>query len=253
MLIDTHAHLFVSQFASDRDLMVSRAKEAGVEKVFLPNIDEKSIDPMLKLSNSYPDWCFPTMGLHPCSVDENFTAVLDRMESFFESTDMFAVGETGIDLYWDDTTKDLQLASFRRHIQWAKDFGLPIIIHSRNALDITISEISKAQDGSLKGVFHCFTGELQDVEKIRDLGFAMGVGGVVTFRNGGLDKVLKRVGLEGMVLETDSPYLAPVPYRGKRNEAGYVKIIAEKVSEILELSFEEVCRKTTENALTVFE
>lgn len=252
MLIDTHAHLFSPQFDSDRALMVARAKEAGVGKVFLPNIDEESIDSMLELSKSYPDWCFPTMGLHPCSVDENYSMVLDRMETCFESMKIYAVGETGIDLYWDDTTKDIQLASFRRHIQWAKDFGLPIIIHSRNSLDITMDEISKGQDGRLKGVFHCFTGGVEEVQKIRDMGFAMGVGGVVTFKNGGLDKVLKKVGLEGMVLETDAPYLAPVPFRGKRNESSYVKIIAEKVSEILELRFEEVSRKTTENALKVF-
>ncbi len=252
MLIDTHAHLFAPQFKEDTEEMVKRAQEAGVKWVVLPNIDSSSIEPMFQLHQKYPDFAYPTMGLHPCSAGGDNQRTLSEMEQYLDDARLIAIGETGIDLYWDKTTLENQLQSFRRHISWAKETQLPINIHSRDALEITIDEISRAQDGNLSGVFHCFTGSPEEVKKIRDLGFMMGIGGVVTFKNGGLDKVLKLVGLENMVLETDAPYLAPAPHRGKRNESAFVKIIAEKSAEILGESFVHIKDKTGENALKVF-
>nr|MBS0038442.1 TatD family hydrolase [Saprospiraceae bacterium] len=252
MLIDTHAHLFAGQFSEDQDAAVERAQNAGVEMVILPNIDNESIDPMWRLHQKYPDYCLPTMGLHPCSVKEDYQKVLNGMEKQLSDSRLVAIGETGIDLHWDTSTLDHQLSAFRQHISWAKSTQLPIIIHSRDALEETIREIEAAQDGSLTGVFHCFTGTGEEVQQIRDVGFTMGLGGVLTFKNGGLDKILKKVGLDNMVLETDAPYLAPAPHRGKRNEPAYVKIIAEKAAEVLGISVEEVIRKTGENALKVF-
>ena len=252
MLIDTHCHLFAQQFNKDLDKVLGRAKEAGTGRIYLPNIDRDSIVPMLDLADKEPGFCFPSIGLHPCSVKENYSSELHYMEGYLDREKLSAIGETGVDLYWDDTTKDIQIASFRRHIEWAKQLKLPIIIHSRNALELTISEIQSAQDGSLSGIFHCFSGSEEQIRKIRDLGFHIGIGGVLTFKNSGLDKVVKKAGLENLVLETDAPYLAPSPYRGKRNEPAYVRIVAQKLAEVLELDFEEVEEETTKNALRVF-
>lgn len=252
MLIDSHSHLYVDAFSEDIDAVIERAKGVGVEKIVLPNIDEGSIQPMFNLSAKYPQYCLPAVGLHPCSVKEDFRSVLKEMERYLGNEDIIAVGETGIDLYWDKTTLDIQQKAFRIQINWAKERNLPIIIHSRDSLELTINEIENAQDGRLKGIFHCFTGSLDQVKKIRDLGFFMGLGGVVTFKNGGMDKILPFSGLENMILETDAPYLAPIPYRGNRNEPAYLKNIAERVAVLTETTYEEVIHKTGLNCLTVF-
>ena len=252
MFIDTHAHLFASQFDKDREEAIERAKKSGIERIYLPNIDLNSVKPMIELEESHPELCKATIGLHPCSVKEDYSEVLDQMERMLETREFSGIGETGIDLYWDDTTKDIQLASFRRQIDWAKNTGLPIIIHSRDSLETTMSEISRAQDGRLKGIFHCFTGTVQQAEEIKDMGFHLGIGGVLTFKNSGLDKVIKKTGIDKLVLETDAPYLAPAPHRGKRNEPAYVSIVGKKLAEILDMDIEEVSRKTTESALIVF-
>jgi TatD DNase family protein len=252
MLIDSHAHLYVDAFKEDIDKTVEQARQVGVEKIILPNIDSKSIEPMFGLARQYPQFCYPTIGLHPCSVGEDYRLVLSQMETYLGEANIVGIGETGIDLYWDKTTLDIQQKAFRMQIDWAKEYQLPIIIHSRESLDLTIVEIEDAQDGRLTGIFHCFTGNLEQVKKIRDLGFFMGLGGVATFKNGGLDKILPETGLGNMVLETDSPYLAPVPFRGKRNEPAYLRIIAERVAELTEKSLHEVIEITGINSLKVF-
>lgn len=252
MLIDTHAHLFAEQFSDDIDEVIDRAKKVGVKKVILPNIDQKSTATMLRLHQKYPDYCYPAIGLHPCSVEENYESVLIEMEPYFKREEIIAVGETGIDLYWDKSTKEAQLESFRKHIEWSIRYGIPIIIHSRNALDITIEEITKAQDGNLRGIFHCFTGNWKQARAIKDLGFMIGIGGVLTFKNSGLDKVMEEIGIENTVLETDAPYLSPSPHRGKRNESAYVKLVAEKLAFVTKTPLEEIIEKTGINALNVF-
>ncbi|TVQ45753.1 MAG: TatD family deoxyribonuclease [Saprospirales bacterium] len=252
MLIDSHSHLYVDAFLEDIDAVIERAKEAGVEKIVLPNIDKASLQSMFDLAEKHPHYCLPAVGLHPCSVKEDYRSVLEGMEGHLGAEGIIAVGETGIDMYWDKTTLEIQQEAFRIQINWAKEKNLPIIIHSRDSLDLTISEIEGAQDGRLKGIFHCFTGNLDQVKKIRDLGFFMGLGGVVTYKNGGMDKILPYSGLDNMILETDAPYLAPVPFRGKRNEPAYLKNIAERVSELSETTYDEVIQKTGLNCLKVF-
>ena len=252
MLIDSHSHLYVDAFSKDIDAVIEKAKGVGVEKIVLPNIDEGSMQPMFDLAEKYPQYCFPAIGLHPCSVKEDYRSVLGKMEKYLGNENIIAVGETGIDMYWDKTTLDIQKKAFRIQIDWAKEKNLPIIIHSRDSLELTIDEVENAQDGRLKGIFHCFTGSLEQVSRIRDLGFFMGLGGVVTFKNGGMDKILPSSGLENMVLETDAPYLAPVPFRGKRNEPAFLKKIAERVAELSESTYDEVIQKTGLNCLKVF-
>jgi TatD DNase family protein len=250
--IDTHCHLYVEEFDQDRDAMISRALDLGVSKMMLPNIDEASISGMWALVGQYPEHCMPMMGLHPCSVKADYREVLLRMEADIRSRPYIGVGETGIDLYWDKTYIAEQIESFEIQIGWAKALDLPIIIHSRESLDLTIEIISRHQDGRLKGIFHCFSGDPRQVEQIADLGFKVGIGGVVTFKKAGLAELLPHIPLNMMVLETDSPYLAPVPHRGKRNEPAYCLLVASKIAEVLGLSLEEVSRITTENAASVY-
>ncbi len=251
-LIDTHCHLYVEEFEQDREAMINRALESGVSNMMLPNIDEASISGMWALVNRYPNHCMPMMGLHPCSVKADYREVLARMEVDLRSRTYIGVGETGIDLYWDKTFRAEQIEAFEIQIGWAKAFDLPVIIHSRESLDLTIQIISKHQDGCLKGIFHCFSGDPGQVEQISNLGFKVGIGGVVTFKKAGLAELLPHIPLNMMVLETDSPYLAPVPHRGKRNEPAYMVLVASKIAEVLGLSLEEVARVTTENAASVY-
>lgn len=250
--IDTHCHLYVADFNVDREQIMANAAEAGVSAIMLPNIDMESIPGMLDLAAKHSTRCFPMMGLHPCSVKEDFGQVLDQMEKHLESGEFIGVGETGIDLYWDKTFQKEQILSFERQIGWAKRHNLPVIIHSRESQELTIEIISGLQDGNLKGIFHCFGGSLEQVKKIQALGFKVGIGGVATFKKAGLAELLPHIPLEMMVLETDSPYLAPSPHRGKRNEPAYLLLVAQKMSEMLNMPMEEVARITTANAEAVY-
>lgn len=253
MLIDTHSHLYLPQFNEDRAAMLGRAKAAGVEKILLPNIDLDSIEPMLNLCRSYPDLCIPMMGLHPCDVKDNFQEVLSKMRSHFDSGKFIAVGEIGIDLYWDKTTLSLQIAAFEIQIEWAKELKLPIVIHARDAFDEIFKVLDHLHDARLRGVFHCFTGTIEQAQKIMAYeNFYMGIGGVLTYEKSGLDKVVKEIPLDYLMLETDSPFLAPKPYRGKRNESAYVKIVAEKLADIKGMSLQDIANITGENADKLF-
>lgn len=251
-LIETHAHIYSSKFDSDRDEVMDQIREAGIERVYMPNVDVETIDVMLACEERYPDLCIPMMGLHPCDVKEDFQSQLYVMEEWLGKRPFAAVGEIGLDLYWDKTFFEQQKEALKIQIDWAKKKDLPIVIHCRESMDETIELIKKEQDGSLTGIFHCFTGSLQQAQEIIELGFLLGIGGVSTFKNGGLDQVIPNLGLENLVLETDAPYLAPVPYRGKRNSPVYLPIIAEKIGDYLAISKEEVALKTKENALNLF-
>ncbi len=251
-LIDTHAHLYAGKFDADRAEMMQRALDNGIDRFFLPNIDRASIEGMLQLEESYPGQCFAMMGLHPCSVQEGYLEELAEVEHWLSSRPFCAVGEIGLDLYWDKSFFRQQQDAFRQQIRWAKALDIPIVIHSRDATEEVLAILEEEQDSRLRGIFHCFTGSLEEANRIIALGFLLGIGGVVTFKNGGLDKVVAQLPLSSLVLETDAPYLSPAPYRGKRNESAYIRIIAEKVAEVLGVSLEAVARATTENAETIF-
>lgn len=252
MLVDTHAHLYLDQFDEDRDEMLQRAKDKGIRKFFLPNIDSSTIDIMLAMEDKYPGECFAMMGLHPCSVKSNYKEELSIVEKWLKERPFVAVGEIGTDLYWDKTFIEEQKDAFRIQANWAKDLGIPIVIHCRDSMDMTIDLVRQEQDGRLRGIFHCFGGSLEQANTIIDLGFYMGIGGVLTFKKSGLDKTVKDISLEHLVLETDSPYLAPTPFRGKRNESAYIHQIGEKLASVKETTLEEVARVTTENAGKIF-
>ncbi|MBL7748512.1 MAG: TatD family hydrolase, partial [Chitinophagaceae bacterium] len=229
-LIDTHSHIYTHEFDTDRTLMLERAEKEGVGKFFLPAIDSGSHDQMLRLEEENPGRCFSMMGVHPCSIKENYKEELQIARQFLEKRSFKAVGEIGLDFYWDKTFTDQQYAAFHEQIEWALELELPIVIHSRNSTEECIDVVALHQKGNLRGVFHCFSGDVGQAQKAVDLGFYLGIGGVVTFKNGGLDKVVEQMGLEHLVLETDAPYLAPVPFRGKRNEPAYLKYVVEKIS-----------------------
>ena len=252
MLVDTHAHLYLNQFDEDRDEMIQRAKEKGIEKFYLPNIDSSTIEVMLAMEEQYPNECFAMMGLHPCSVKDNYKEELAIIEKWLKKRKFVAVGEIGTDLYWDKTFIEEQKDAFQIQCEWAKELGIPIVIHCRESMDLTIDLVRKAQDGRLKGIFHCFGGSVEQANQIIDLGFYMGIGGVLTFKKSGLDQTIKEVALEHLVLETDSPYLAPTPFRGKRNESAYISHIATKLSEVKGVDLEEIAVVTTANAKKIF-
>jgi len=252
-LIDTHSHLYLDQFKNDLQATIERAKQNGVGKIYLPNIDLKSIEPMKKLVLDDPDLFIPMMGLHPCSVGADVKEVLAKIKEELDSADYVAVGEIGIDLYWDKTFLKEQQWAFREQISWAKEMGLPIVIHARDSFDEIFEIVDELNDEKLFGIFHCFTGTIEQAEKIIAYGgFKMGVGGVLTFKNSGLDKVLNNVDLEHLVLETDAPYLSPVPHRGKRNESAYVALVAQKLADINAMPVEKIADITTANALAVY-
>lgn len=251
--IDTHAHIYAKEFNDDRDEIFRHAREMNVHKIFMPNVDHTSIDAMLETENRFPEMCFSTMGLHPCSVNRDFQRELYIVEDWLSKRKFSAIGEMGTDLYWDKTFWDQQKEAFTIQVGWAKKYALPIIIHCRETLDQTIEMVEQLQDGKLTGIFHCFSGSAEQAEKITKLNFLLGIGGVVTFKKGGLDTVLPEVSLENIVLETDSPYLAPVPHRGKRNEPSFIPLIAERVAEIRKVSINEVRHQTTQNALRLFQ
>ncbi|MCD6066247.1 MAG: hydrolase, TatD family [Bacteroidetes bacterium] len=252
MLIDTHTHLYAEEFDTDRAEAVKRCLENNITKLYLPNVDSESIPRMLELEKQFPEHCFAMMGLHPCSVKENYKDELAIVQDWLSKRKFAAVGEIGIDLYWDKTFLKEQQEAFSQQINWALEHQLPIVIHCREAFD----EIYEVLTGFTKlppGIFHCFSGNKEQAEKIIGLGgFKLGIGGVLTFKNSGLDKVVEQIGLEHLVLETDSPYLAPIPQRGKRNESSYVKLIAEKLSQIKNVSTDEIAMVTSKNALEIF-
>lgn len=252
MYIDSHAHLYVDQFKEDIDEVISRALASNVQKIFLPNIDSSSTESMFALSDKYPEVCYPMMGLHPCSVKENYRDELDHILEVKKERKIYGVGELGIDLYWDKTFEKQQIDAFRTQIEWAIEWKLPIIIHSREALHLTIPIVEEMKNENLTGVFHCFTGTAEEAERIQKVGFYLGVGGVSTFKNGGMDKTLPSIDMSHLILETDSPYLAPKPYRGKRNESSYIPIVADRVAELKGLSVEKVMEVTTTNSQQLF-
>lgn len=253
MYIDTHAHLYIDRFDEDIHEVIKRCQHQKVGKVLLPNIDVSTIESVFSLSNSYPTICFPMVGLHPCSVTKDWKADLASLEKYLDKQGVIAVGEIGVDLYWDKTFAKAQEEAFRSQIVWAKKRGLPIVIHSRSAIDITIQIVEEEQDGNLSGVFHCFDQSFDHAKKIMDVGFFMGLGGIITYkRNEELRSAISKIPASSVILETDAPYLPPVPYRGKRNESSYIPLIADRLAQIWEISIDEVMESTTKNAQTLF-
>lgn len=252
-LVDTHTHLYLEQFDDDRAAVVQRALDNGVERFYLPNVDSRTIAGMLQMEKDFPGRCFPMMGLHPCSVKEDVEKELAAVEDWLGRRSFVAIGEIGMDLYWDKTFVEEQKMAFRRQANWAKSLGIPIVIHSRETTDLLIDLVGEEQDGRLRGIFHCFTGSVEQAEKIIDLGFLLGIGGVLTFKNAGLDKTIEKIALRHLVLETDAPYIAPTPFRGKRNESAYVRQVAEKLARVKDMDLEEVAEMTTQNAGRVFQ
>ena len=250
---DTHAHIYSDEFLPDREDVLSRAREAGVEKIYMPNIDHTSIDAMLEVEMKYPGQCFAMMGLHPCSVKTDFQKELYLVEQWLGKRKFHAVGEIGTDLYWDKTFWEQQKEAFVIQVNWAKKHKLPIIIHCRESIDQTIELLEPLVDKTLRGIFHCFSGDAAQAKRIIAMGFYLGLGGVATFKNGGLDKVLPEVPMDRIVLETDSPYLAPVPHRGKRNEPSYIPLIANKVCNLMNVAVEELQKTTSANAGKIFD
>lgn len=252
-MIDSHAHLYLKEFKDDIEMVLERGRHIGLSKVYTPNIDSTTIDAMLDLNQRFPDLCIPMMGLHPCSVNENVEKELALVEEWLHKKDFAAVGEIGTDLYWDKTFWKEQQHAFKTQIEFARRLSKPVVIHCRETLDQTIAMVEQLQDGTLTGVFHCFTGNDQQAKRITDLGFFLGIGGVVTFKNGGLDKQLVNIDLQHLLLETDSPYLAPTPNRGKRNEPLYLQLIAQRIADIKGVAVEAVMDITTANTRKLFE
>jgi TatD DNase family protein len=251
IFIDTHTHLYDEQLLSDHH-QISRATAAGVNKMYMPNCDSGTITPMLLLADKYPQHCIPMMGLHPCYVKDNYQQELDTVSDWLAKRSFAAVGEIGLDFYWDMTYKQQQILAFEYQIDMALQYQLPIVIHSRESTPDCIDIVSNKQNGNLKGIFHCFSGSAKEAEAIVGLGFYLGIGGVITYKKSTLSDILKTVSLSNIVLETDAPYLAPVPYRGKRNESSYIPHIAAKVAEVYGVSVAVVAKTTTENAVKVF-
>ncbi|MCF0053622.1 TatD family hydrolase [Dyadobacter sp. LJ53] len=247
-MIETHAHIYSDDYNEDRDAMLERAWNAGIEQIWMPNCDHSTIPGMLELAEQFPGKCLPMIGLHPTYVKEDFEKELLIMEEWLDKYPFIAVGEIGMDLFWDVTFKEQQEKAFLYQCKLARKHNLWIDIHSRNAFWETVNLIEELADPALKGIFHCFTGTLDEANKAIELGFKLGIGGVATFKNGGLDKVLPFVDLEHLVLETDAPYLAPVPYRGKRNEVAYIDLVAQRVADLKHISKQEVIIATTANA-----
>lgn len=252
MLTDTHTHLYSDSFAEDRPEMIQRALDLGIKRFFIPAIDSSYTEAMYSLEKDYPQNIFLMMGLHPTSVKENFEEELAHVEEQFKKRSFYAVGEIGIDLYWDKSTLEIQKTAFKIQIQLAKKYKLPIVIHCRDAFDEIFEVLETEKSDDLFGIFHCFTGTFEQAEKAISYNMKLGIGGVVTFKNGKIDAFLNEIPLKHIVLETDSPYLAPAPFRGKRNESSYLAMVCKKLAEIYNVSEEEVARVTTENSKDVF-
>ena len=253
ILTDTHTHLYSKEFDVNRTDLIQKAIEMGVERFFMPNVDSESIPGMFQVEKQFPNNCFPMMGLHPCSVNANYQHELQVAEYWLNKRKFVAIGEIGIDLYWDKTFFEQQQDAFRTQIQWAKKHDLPYVIHSRNSFDEVMEIVSEYKSENIKAIFHCFSGNVAQAEQVIGMGnFKLGIGGVVTFKNSGLDKVVEAIDLKQLVLETDAPYLAPMPYRGKTNHPEYLMLIAKKIAEIKNISLEEVVEVTTQNSKDVF-
>ena len=248
-MIDTHAHIYLQEFDKDRNQIISKARDVGIEKILMPAIDSVTHERMLEIEETF-DECISMIGLHPCSVKEDYEAELKVVKSYLEKRPFIAVGEIGLDFYWDVSFLNEQYDAFHKQIEIAIQYNIPIVIHSRNAIKECIEVVQQYPD--VRGVFHCFSGTEQEAQQITAMQFMLGIGGVITFKNAGLDKVIEEVGIASIILETDAPYLAPMPYRGKRNEPAYTRIIAEKIAEIIGKSVEEIEELTTSNAIRLF-
>jgi len=251
-LIDTHCHIYLNDFAADIEKVIERACDAGVSKFYMPGIDSEVINDMLLLEERWPGRCFPLMGLPPCSVKEKYQEELAIVKQWLEKRSFVAIGEIGLDFYWDKTFTEQQYEAFNIQMEWALELGLPIVIHTRNAMQETINTVKPFAARGLRGIFHCFGDSVEAAQQIIDMNFLLGIGGVLTYKKAGLEVVLKEIPLQHIVLETDAPYLAPVPHRGKRNESSYIRIIAQKLADVKGISLEEVAEFTTANALGIF-
>lgn len=252
LLTDTHTHLYYETDEEKLGQLMQRCFDNKIQRLFLPNVDVASIAKIDHLVSKYPNNCFAMAGLHPCDVKEDYELVLDEICQSIVERDVYAIGEIGIDLHWDKTTLDIQRLAFKEQIKWAKDLDLPIVIHCREAFDEVFEVLEEEKGDGLRGILHCFTGNLDQANQAIDLGFYLGIGGVVTYKKAGLDEVLKYIPLSKVVLETDAPYLAPVPHRGKTNESSYLLHVAEKVADIYNISVEEVAEVTTTNSKLIF-
>jgi len=251
-IIDTHNHIYLPEFDVDRDEVIQRSLATGVRRIMMPNIDSSSMAPMLDCEQQFPGICLPMMALHPTSVKENFRTELDAVEKALKEQKYYGIGETGIDLYWDKTFLNEQVISFRRHLELAEEYRLPVIIHARESLELIINELHDFGPERVKGIFHAFPGDAADAQRVTGMGFMIGIGGVVTFKNGRQAEAAIAAGVSNIVLETDAPYLAPVPHRGKRNEASFLTYVIDRLSAALNLSPEDVAERTTENARKLF-
>jgi len=251
-LTDSHCHLYAEEFNSDIDEVITRAAGEGVNKFYLPAIDSSTHAQMIMLQEQYPAKCFAMMGLHPCSVKENYKDELQVAEEWLTKRKFAAIGEIGLDFYWDKTFIPQQYEAFREQIKWSLQYGLPIVIHTRNAMKESIAVVKEFASRGARGIFHCFGGDIDDVKAITGMGFYLGIGGVLTYKNSGLAELIEKVDIEHLVLETDAPYLTPVPFRGKRNESSYLKYVVEKLALIKNISPEEVAAATTANAQKIF-
>ena len=252
IVTDTHTHLYSDAFDEDRKAMIERAIDANVTRFFIPAIDSSYTEAMLQLEADFPEHVYLMTGLHPTSVKENYKEELQHVEDLLSKRKFIAIGEIGIDLYWDKTTLEIQQDAFKHQIRLAKQYKLPIVIHCRNAFDEIFEVLDSEKSDDLFGIFHCFTGDLEQAKRAISFNMKLGIGGVVTFKNGGIDKFLNQIDLKHIVLETDSPYLAPAPYRGKRNESAYIIKILEKLSELYGVSKEDIAKMTTENSKAIF-
>jgi TatD DNase family protein len=252
MVIDTHTHLYLKEFAADIDDVINRAKNLKINNFFLPAIDSSHTEAMISLKNAYPEIMHMMAGLHPCSVKDNYLDELSHVENVLKNHPVVAIGEIGIDLYWDKSTLNIQKKAFASQIRLAKDLNLPIVIHCRNAFDEIFEVLEKEKSEKLRGIFHCFSGNYEQALKAISFNMKLGIGGVVTFKNGKIDKFLKKIPLDNLVLETDSPYLAPPPFRGKRNESSYLSIIIDKLTEVYEIPAEKIIEITSSNAIELF-
>ena len=251
-IIDTHCHLYSEEFKDDIKEVIKRAKAEGVTKFYLPAIDSTCLEAMLELEKQFPNECIAMMGLHPCYVKENYKDELKIVETQLDARSFAAVGEIGLDFYWDKTFAEQQYEAFELQMQWALDKQLPIVIHTRNAMQETLNTVKPYAAKGLKGIFHCFSGSYESAKQIVDMDFLLGIGGVITYKNAGLPEALAKISVEHLVLETDSPYLTPVPFRGKRNESSYLKYIIEKLADVKNISVEELAEITTANAEKMF-
>lgn len=251
-LIDTHCHLYLDEFAADREAMITRAKETGVGRFYLPAISSEETNHMLELEQAFPDICIPMMGLHPCYVKEDFQKELELVAGWLEKRSFVAIGEIGLDYYWDTQFAKEQLLAFNLQMQWALNKQLPIVIHTRNAMADTLTAVQPYAEKGLRGIFHCFSGNASEAARIVEMGFYLGIGGVITYKNAGLAEALENISIDNLVLETDAPYLTPIPFRGKRNESSYLTYIVSKLAAVKNLPETEVARITTANAQKIF-